>query len=151
MTSMTPSTGQSGARRLVVREDAPLFNADHARCPSGTERRAAITADVEDIAPTLHGQYTLPTLTIPLPGIVDEIGPRRPGAIYQTSEGRFEVLALITDPREAAQQLRRDDARWAVIVRDTLRPNACPFAVGSAWTMSDYLLREGAPAYVPVA
>ncbi|MEV8435089.1 hypothetical protein [Streptomyces chartreusis] len=36
---------------LVAREDDPLFNADHSRCPSGTERRASITvADVEDIA-----------------------------------------------------------------------------------------------------
>ncbi|MFK4123538.1 hypothetical protein [Streptomyces longwoodensis] len=81
----------------------------------------------------------------------DEIGPRRPGAIYQNVDGRFEVLALITDPREAAQQLRRDGARWAVIVRDTLRPDGIPFAVGSVWTTSDYLLREGAPAYVPAA
>ncbi|MFD5814757.1 hypothetical protein [Streptomyces sp. NPDC127038] len=82
-----------------------------------------------------------------------EIGPRRPGAIYQNVDGRFEVLALVTNPREAAQLLRRTSARWAVIVRDTLRPDGIPFAVGSAWTTSDYLLREGRTpaAYVPAA
>ncbi|KUN75379.1 hypothetical protein AQJ64_42880 [Streptomyces griseoruber] len=82
-----------------------------------------------------------------------EIGPRRPGAIYQNTDGRFEVLVLITDPREAARQLRRDSARWAVIVRDTLRPDGQPFAVGSVWTTSDYLIRpaKAVPAYAPAA
>ncbi|MFB8247341.1 hypothetical protein ACFC5X_20145 [Streptomyces sp. NPDC055952] len=79
--------------------------------------------------------------TIALPSTDQEIGPRRPGAIYQNSDGRFEVLALITDPAEAAQLLRRVSARWAVIVRDTLRPDGQPFAVGSVWTTSDYLIR----------
>ncbi|MER5200513.1 hypothetical protein ACWD3J_44130 [Streptomyces sp. NPDC002755] len=95
----------------------------------------------------------IPTL-ITLPRTAaDEIGPRRPGAIYQNSDGRFEVLALITNPREAAQLLRRASARWAVIVRDTLRPDGQPFAVGSVWATSDYLLREGRTetAYAPAA
>ncbi|MFG2284019.1 hypothetical protein ACGFNQ_35705 [Streptomyces asoensis] len=92
----------------------------------------------------------IPTL-ITLPTAADEIGPRYPGAIYQNADGRFEVLALITDPREAAQLLRRDSARWAVIVRDTLRPDGQPYAVGSVWTTSDYLLREGRPAYTQAA
>lgn len=94
------------------------------------------------------------TVTIPLAAArtEDEIGPRRPGAIYQNSEGRFEVLALITDPREAATLLRRDSARWAVIVRDTLRPDGQPYAIGSVWTTSDYLLREGRTVrYAPAA
>ncbi|WP_239590520.1 hypothetical protein [Streptomyces aureoverticillatus] len=69
------------------------------------------------------------------------VGPRRPGAIYQNVDGRFEVLALITRPREAAALLRRDSARWALIVRDTLRPDGEPFAIGSVWTVSDYLIR----------
>ncbi|MBB5932575.1 hypothetical protein [Streptomyces echinatus] len=80
-----------------------------------------------------------------------EIGPRRPGAIYQNVDGRFEVLALITDPADAAQLLRRDAARWAVIVRDTLRPDAQPYAVGSVWTDSDYLIRPAKDTYAPAA
>ncbi|MCL3998181.1 hypothetical protein [Streptomyces lavenduligriseus] len=82
------------------------------------------------------------------PSVQDEIGPRQPGAIYQTSEGRFEVLVLVTDPADAAQLLRRDAARWAVIVRDTLRPDAQPFAVGTVWTDSDYLIRPAKRSYV---
>jgi hypothetical protein len=93
----------------------------------------------------------IPTL-ITLPRTAaDEIGPRRPGAIYQNSDGRFEVLVLITDPREAAKLLRRDSAQWAVIVRDTLRPDGQPHAIGSTWTTSDYLLREGRPTYTQAA
>ncbi|KDN74820.1 hypothetical protein DF19_27430 [Streptomyces olindensis] len=93
-------------------------------------------------------------VTVALPSTEQEIGPRRPGAIYQNVDGRFEVLALITDPREAAKLLRRDSARWAVIVRDTLRPDGQPFAVGSVWTTSDYLIRPAktaAPAFAPAA
>ncbi|MGW1044788.1 hypothetical protein [Streptomyces sp. NPDC002547] len=81
----------------------------------------------------------------------NEIGPRRPGAIYQNTDGRFEVLALITDPVEAATLLRRTAARWAVIVRDTLRADGQPFAVGSVWTTSDYLIRPATSAYAPAA
>ncbi|MFI0141907.1 hypothetical protein [Streptomyces luteogriseus] len=97
----------------------------------------------------------MPT-TIALPSTDQEIGPRRPGAIYQNVDGRFEVLALITDPREAAQLLRRASARWAVIVRDTLRPDGQPYAVGSVWTTSDYLIRPPkaaapAAAFAPAA
>jgi hypothetical protein len=85
--------------------------------------------------------------------VAEQIGPRLPGAIYQNVDGRYEVLAVIRDPREAAQLLRRDSARWAVIVRDTLRPDGQPFAVGSVWTDSDYLIRPGktAPIYAPAA
>lgn len=72
-----------------------------------------------------------------------QIGPRLAGAIYQNSDGAFEVLALITDPAEAARLLRRRAARFAVIVRDVLRADGQPFAVGSVWTDSDRLVRAG--------
>jgi hypothetical protein len=85
-------------------------------------------------------------IAIALPSTDQEIGPRRPGAIYQNVDGRFEVLALITNPAEATQLLRRSSARWAVIVRDTLRPDGQPFAVGSVWTTSDYLIRPAKTA-----
>ncbi|MDQ1033645.1 hypothetical protein QFZ75_000061 [Streptomyces sp. V3I8] len=84
--------------------------------------------------------------------VVDrEVGPRRPGAIYQNVDGRFEVLVLVTDPGEAAQMLRRKCARWALIVRDTLRADGQPFVVGTVWTDSDHLVREGHTAYAPAA
>ncbi|MFJ2819049.1 hypothetical protein [Streptomyces sp. NPDC087294] len=77
--------------------------------------------------------------------VADEIGPRRPGAIYQTVDGgRFEVLKVVTVAAEAKQLLRRESARWAVIVRDALRPDGQPVVVGSAWATSDHLIRETA-------
>ncbi|KKD11016.1 hypothetical protein ACQ9AR_33395 [Streptomyces lividans] len=85
------------------------------------------------------------------PSVQDEIGPRLPGAIYANVDGRFEVLALITNPTDAAQLLRRAAARWALIVRDTLRPDGDPFAVGSVWTTSDYLVRPARTEYVSAA
>ncbi|MET9427909.1 MULTISPECIES: hypothetical protein [unclassified Streptomyces] len=75
-----------------------------------------------------------------------QIGPRQPGAIYQNADGAFEVVALIRDPQRARELLRRRCAQWAVIVKDVLRPGAEPFAIGSAWTSSDYLVREAKAA-----
>ncbi|WP_309097533.1 hypothetical protein [Streptomyces sp.] len=72
-----------------------------------------------------------------------QIGPRQPGAIYTNSDGAFEVLALVTDPAEAARLLKRRAARFAVIVKDVLRADGQPFAVGSVWTDSDRLVRAG--------
>ncbi|MFI9311374.1 hypothetical protein [Streptomyces triculaminicus] len=77
-----------------------------------------------------------------------QIGPRRPGAIYQNQAGAFEVLALVCDPEQARALLRRRCAQWALIVRDVLRPNAEPFVVGSVWTTSDRLVREANNARV---
>ncbi|MEV7003325.1 hypothetical protein AB0N62_37450 [Streptomyces sp. NPDC093982] len=79
----------------------------------------------------------MPIAAIALPSAADEIGPRRPGTIYQNVGGRFEVLALVTDPREAANLLRREGARSALIVKDILRADGQPYAIGSAWTTSD--------------
>jgi hypothetical protein len=72
----------------------------------------------------------------------DQIGPRLPGAIYQNVDGAFEVLALVRDPERARTLLRRRAAQWALIVKDVLRPDGEPFAIGSVWTTSDYLVRE---------
>lgn len=72
-----------------------------------------------------------------------QIGPRTAGAIYQNSDGAFEVLALVTDPAEAVRLLKRQSARFAVIVKDVLRADGQPFAVGSVWTDSDRLVRAG--------
>jgi hypothetical protein len=78
-----------------------------------------------------------------------QIGPREPGAIYQNTDGAFEVVALIRDPQRARELLLRRCAQWALIVRDVLRPDGEPFAIGSAWTDSDYLVREAAAARGP--
>jgi hypothetical protein len=73
--------------------------------------------------------------------VAEQIGPRQPGAIYANVDGRFEVLALITRPSEAARLLRCNSAEFAIIVRDTLRPDGQPYVIGDVWTTSDYLVR----------
>ncbi|MFH8939550.1 hypothetical protein [Streptomyces griseosporeus] len=84
-----------------------------------------------------------PTILEALRRVIDEqIGPRQPGAIYQNQDGAFEVLAVARDPELARALLNRQCAQWALIVRDVLRPDGEPFAVGSVWTTSDWLVRE---------
>ncbi|MEV0324578.1 hypothetical protein ACIBKX_40300 [Streptomyces sp. NPDC050658] len=78
-----------------------------------------------------------------------QIGPRRVGAIYQNAGGgAFEVLAVVTNPAMAREMLNRRCARYAVIVRDVLRPDAQPVVTGAAWSDGDRLVRagHGAPA-----
>ncbi|MFJ6661599.1 hypothetical protein ACIQNG_35410 [Streptomyces sp. NPDC091377] len=79
--------------------------------------------------------------------IADQIGPRSPGAIYQSEAGgRFEVLAVVLDPESARALLKRRGAQWALIVKDVLRPASDPVAIGTAWAKGDYLVREGREA-----
>ncbi|MFM9681692.1 hypothetical protein [Streptomyces brasiliscabiei] len=74
--------------------------------------------------------------------IDEQVGPRGKGAIYRNTDGAFEVLDLVRDPERARQLLNRRCAQWALIVRDVLRPDGEPFAIGSVWTTSDHLVRE---------
>ena len=84
-----------------------------------------------------------PMLTEALRRVVElEIGPRKVGALYRNVDGVFEVLAVIRDPERARSLLNRRSARWALIVKDVTRPGGEPFAIGSVWTTSDYLVRE---------
>jgi hypothetical protein len=86
-----------------------------------------------------------PTILEALRQVVEQqIGPRKPGAIYQNSDGAFEVLSVTRDPERARGLLRRRCAQWALIVRDVLRADAEPFVVGTVWTTSDRLVRESA-------
>lgn len=75
--------------------------------------------------------------------VEQQIGPREPGAIYQNSDGAFEVLSVTRSPERARGLLNRRCAQWAVIIRDVLRADGEPFAVGSVWTTSDRLVRPG--------
>ncbi|MCX5355606.1 hypothetical protein [Streptomyces mirabilis] len=80
--------------------------------------------------------------------IDDQIGPRRPGVLYQNIDGAFEVLSVVRDPEGARALLNRRCAQWAVIVRDVLRADGEPFAIGSVWTTQDLLIRAADDACV---
>lgn len=84
-----------------------------------------------------------PTALKALRQVVDEqIGPRAKGAIYQNTDGAFEVQAVVRDPERARQLLNRNCAQWALIVKDVLRHGGEPFVIGSVWTTLDRLVRE---------
>jgi len=69
-----------------------------------------------------------------------QIGPRTEGVIYQNTDGAFEVLDVVRDPQRARELLGRRSAQWALIVRDLLRHDGEPFAIGSVWTTADQLV-----------
>lgn len=73
--------------------------------------------------------------------VAAQVGPRKPGTVYRNIDGDFKVIDLITDPSEARRVLKRRSAQFAVVIIDTLRPDAEPFAVGSTWTGSDRVLK----------
>ncbi|MEV8248099.1 hypothetical protein AB0R01_30650 [Streptomyces rochei] len=70
---------------------------------------------------------------------VQQIGPRRPGLVYDNATGTFEVRAVITDLAEARRILRRNAARFAVLVRDLHA--GTEYYTGATWTGSDRVLK----------
>jgi hypothetical protein len=94
-----------------------------------------------------------PAARTPHPGAGDEllrhaidtqIGPRTEGAIYENVDGIFLILDVVRDPQRARELLGRRSAQWALVVRDVLRHDGQPFAVGSVWTSADQLVRAAA-------
>jgi hypothetical protein len=93
--------------------------------------------------PQAHAVMADPATSEALRRIVDDqIGPRGVGSIYQNSDGAFEVISVTRDPAMARGLLNRRCAQWALIVKDVTRAGGEPFAIGSVWTDSDYLVRE---------
>ncbi|MFE6412572.1 hypothetical protein ACFVOR_37195 [Streptomyces sp. NPDC057837] len=68
-----------------------------------------------------------------------QIGPRRPGLVYDNASGTFEVRAVITDLAEARRVLKRHAARFAVLVRDLHA--GTEHYTGAIWTGSDRVLK----------
>ncbi|MFJ6509277.1 hypothetical protein [Streptomyces sp. NPDC091879] len=136
MPSMTAliTPAESASRPELPRRPVPHEKVPDRPTPSGPRPHSRTVHTVGD-----------PTTLEALRRVVDDqIGPRSPGAIYQNSDGAFEVLSVIRDPERARGLLTRRGAQWALIVRDVLRPAGEPFVVGSVWTTSDRLVREAA-------
>ncbi|WP_329203924.1 hypothetical protein [Streptomyces sp. NBC_01435] len=71
--------------------------------------------------------------------VAGQIGPRKPGVVYDNADGVFEVLAVTTDRTEARRVLRRRAAQFAIIVHD--RTADTVGAIGTAWTGTDRVLK----------
>ncbi|MEU8469565.1 hypothetical protein AB0F30_16855 [Streptomyces sp. NPDC029006] len=68
-----------------------------------------------------------------------QIGPRRPGIVYDNASGIFRVLAVVTNPSEARRILKRRAAQYAVLVRDL--HTGTDHYTGAVWTGSDRVLK----------
>lgn len=71
--------------------------------------------------------------------IAGQIGPRKPGVVYDNADGIFEVVNVITDLNEARRILKRRAAQFAVIVRDL--HTGAEHTTGTVWTGSDRVLK----------
>ncbi|MET8746395.1 hypothetical protein [Streptomyces sp. NPDC004728] len=71
--------------------------------------------------------------------VAGQIGPRKPGVVYDNADGVFEVLDVTTDRTEARRILRRRAAQFAIIVHD--RTADTIGAIGTAWTGTDRVLK----------
>ncbi|MFF1444141.1 hypothetical protein [Streptomyces sp. NPDC058295] len=69
----------------------------------------------------------------------DQIGPRTPGTVYDNADGLFQVLAVVTDVAEARRILRRNAARFAVLIEDL--HDSSQHYTGATWTGSDRVLK----------
>jgi hypothetical protein len=71
--------------------------------------------------------------------VAAQIGPRRPGVVYDNAAGTYEVRAVVTDLAEARRILRRRAAQFAVLVRDL--HTGTEHYTGATWTGSDRVLK----------
>ena len=68
-----------------------------------------------------------------------EIGPRTPGTVFDNASGVFRVIEVVTDASEARRILRRNAAKFAVLVRDL--HTGTEHYTGAIWTGSDRVLK----------
>ena len=68
-----------------------------------------------------------------------EIGPRAVGTVYDNASGAFKVLQVVTDPSEARRIMRRNAARFAILIRDLHA--GTEHYTGAVWTGSDRVLK----------
>lgn len=71
--------------------------------------------------------------------IADQIGPRRPGVVYDNADGIFEVLEVTTNRDEARRILKRRAAQFAITVHE--RTTDTIGTICTVWTGSDRVLK----------
>jgi len=87
--------------------------------------RSGLSTDVQ------HSTSIIPVTT--------QIGPRVAGAVYYDGPRLVEVRTVVTDHTEARRVLRRNAARFAVLVRDCHA--GTEYYTGAVWTGSDRVLK----------
>ncbi|MGA4960261.1 hypothetical protein [Streptomyces lavendulocolor] len=81
-----------------------------------------------------------PDMNVALAQVVaEQIGPRRPGVVYDTGAGIVKVLRVVTDPSEARRILKRRAAQFAIEVEDL--DTSVTHITGAVWTGSDRVLK----------
>ena len=68
-----------------------------------------------------------------------EIGPRAEGVVYYDGPALVQVLAVVTDPSEARRVMRRNAAKFAILVKDLHA--GTEHYTGAVWTGSDRVLK----------
>ena len=68
-----------------------------------------------------------------------QIGPRRPGVVYYDGDRLVQVTAVITELSEARRILRRNAARFAILIRDLHA--GTEHYTGAIWTGTDRVLK----------
>jgi hypothetical protein len=71
--------------------------------------------------------------------VADQIGPRRPGVVYDNADGIFEVLEVTTNRDEARRILKRRAAQFAITVHE--RTTDTIGTICTVWTGSDRVLK----------
>jgi hypothetical protein len=71
--------------------------------------------------------------------VAAQIGPRAPGVVYYDGPRMVQVTEVITDESEAQRVLKRNAARFAILVRD-LHAGTEDY-IGAIWTGSDRVLK----------
>ncbi|MEU9849227.1 hypothetical protein [Streptomyces sp. NPDC047985] len=94
--------------------------------PSRTSGLTALTPDL-DISEALRRV------------VAGQIGPRKPGVVYSTTDGVYEVLDVTTDRTEARRILKSRAAQFAITVHDRAANTIGP--IGTAWTGTDRVLK----------
>ncbi|MEU6054203.1 hypothetical protein ABZ829_27755 [Streptomyces xanthochromogenes] len=71
--------------------------------------------------------------------VATQIGPRRPGVIYDHADVLFQVVAVTADASEARRILKRRAAQFAITVIDLITGDQ--HVTGAVWTGSDRVLK----------
>lgn len=87
----------------------------------------------------MKDRTSTPTSSNTASSLAAQIGPRVEGTVYDNASGAFRVLDVVTDVTEARRILRRNAARFAILIRDLHA--GTEHYTGAVWTGSDRVIK----------